>query len=180
MALTGSSAVASDLYEKQVATNSARESLRPDELGGRKRVVRVSHTLAAGDGSVSEFGDNDEMNLCVIPAGAVVDLKDSYVHFSAAPGNGPIFKIGTRAFTKKDGSTQAEDAAYLAAFANSGVLVTPTAMSTEPGNGADLIGWVRLNSREPVTLFCKAVANGGTFDGDIGDVWDFQISYVVD
>lgn len=184
MALTGlANAVSSSLYTKQNSLTSTRESLRPDELGGRRRTIRFDHTLATGEGTGTVFGDNDEMNLCIVPAGSVIDLKDSYFKASAELGDGTIFKIGVRAFYKKDGSQQAEDAAYLVTVADAGLLadsISAATLSAYPGNGADNLACVRLNSREPVVLFAKAVANGFTFDGDIGDVWSFQFTYTVD
>lgn len=178
MALTGASAVKSSVYKRQMNSDATRDSLATRELSAKQRTARISHTLATGDGDGTVFGDNDEMNLIEIPAGATIDLKRSYFKASADPGS-VLSKLGVRAFEKVDGSTQAEDAAYVASILNTNG-TTMFTLSTTAGNGADNLGLVRLNSKGPVTLFWKMVANGGTVDGDAGDVWDWQLTYWVD
>lgn len=178
MALTGASAVKSAIYKRQVNSDATRDSLKTYELGARNRTIKVSHTLATGDGDGTVFGDNDEMNLVVIPAGATIDLKRSYFKASADPGS-VLSKIGVRAFEKVNGDTQAEDAAFVASILNTNG-TTMFTLSTTAGNGADSLGLVRFDSKGPVTLFWKMVANGGTVDGDAGDVWDWQFTYWVD
>ena len=178
MPLTGASAVKSSVYKRQQNSDATRDSLATRELGARQRTCRISHTLATGDGSGTVFGDNDEMNLVEIPAGATIDLKRSYFKASADPG-AILGKIGVREFQNPDGTVVAEDPAYVASILN----MTGTSLftlSTTNGNGADNLGLVRLNSKGPVTLFFKAVANGGTVDGDIADVWDWQFTYWTD
>lgn len=178
MPLTGASAVKSSVYKRQQNSDATRDSLATRELGARQRTCRISHTLATGDGSGTVFGDNDEMNLVEIPAGATIDLKRSYFKASADPGS-ILTKIGVRAFEKVDGSTQAEDEAFVASILNTNG-TTMFTLSTTAGNGADTLGLVRFNSKGPVTLFMKTVANGGTVDGDIADVWDWQFTYWTD
>ena len=77
MALTGNSAVKSAIYKRQMNSDATRDSLKTYELSARQRTARISHTLATGDGEGTVFGDNDEMNLIVIPAGATIDLTST-------------------------------------------------------------------------------------------------------
>lgn len=184
MALTGSSAAGTSLYKRQTATNSVSDRIDPQELGAKVRVVVVDHTLVAGDGDGSLIATGGEINLCVVPAGATIDLKRTYFKASAALGDAANLQIGYRAYKKPDGSTQAEDANGVCVFTdlgNSDSLVRhyfgTGESSITAGNGATAWGLVKLNSREPVTLFAKAADGGGTFDGDVGDRLVFQFGY---
>jgi hypothetical protein len=179
-ALTGSSAVKSSVYKRQVSTDANRDSIAVTDSGAKKRISTGRHTFVAGEGSESLFGNGDEMNLVILPAGCTIDLKESYLKFSATPGSGEDFAVGYRAYTAIDGSTVAEDANGLAFETNAAVYATRATLvsSSAAGNAVDALGLVKFNSKGPVTIFLKGI--GGSFDGDIGDVWDWQFCYWVD
>ncbi len=173
-------AVETYVFKGQTHIDASRDAIDVAVLSAKKRTVRFDHTFAAGDGSGSVFTDNDELQLCVIPAGVVIDLKQSYFKASANPGSCAL-KLGTRAWVNVDGTAHAEDAAFLGTILNTANTVT-TAIALygaefTAGNGVDNLSCVKINSRGPVVLFAKAIANGGTFDADIADVWSLQLEY---
>lgn len=184
MALTGASAAGTTLYKRQTALNSTSDRLQPWEAGAKSKQIYVDHTLVAGDGDGSLIANGGEVNLCVLPPQATIDLKRTYFKCSADLGDGANLELGWRAYKKPDGSTQAEDSDGICTFADLGNSSTLTRhyfgtgeSSITAGVGAGPLGLVRLNSREAVTLFVKAADGGGTFDGDIGDRFTFQIGY---
>ena len=75
MALTGASAANSSLYIRQTSKTALRDSLAVEEMSAKKRIAKISHTIVAGDGAGTVIGDADEMNLCLLPAGAVIDYR---------------------------------------------------------------------------------------------------------
>lgn len=187
MALTGASAAGTTLYKRQVAVNSTRDRIDPQELGGKERVVVIDHTLVAGDGDASLIDNNGEINLCVLPAGATIDLKRAYFKCSADLGDGANLLVGYRAYKKPDGTTEAESANGVCTYTDLGNSSTLTRHYFGTGEssitlptGANPVGLVKLNSREPVTLFAKAANGAGTFDGDIGDRLVFQFGYFLE
>lgn len=184
MALTGASAAGTSLYKRQVAVNSVRDRLDPQELGAKERVAVIEHTLVAGDGDASLIDNGGEINLFVLQPGCTLDLKRTYFRCNAALGDGANLQIGYRAYKKPDGTTQAEDANGVCVFTDLGNSDTLTRhffgtgeSSITLGNAATTLGLVKFNSREPVTIFAKAANGAGTFDGDIGDILRFQFGY---
>lgn len=184
MALTGASAAGTTLYKRQTALNSTSDRLQPWEMGASAKQVTINHTLVAGDGDASLIGDGGEINLCVLPPQATIDLKRTYFKCSADLGDGANLTLGYRAYKKPDGSTEVEDADGICSFDDLGNSSTLTRHYFGTGESALLagatagqLGLIRLNSREPVTIFAKAENGGGTFDGDIGDIFTFQIGY---
>ncbi len=185
MALTGASAAKTGIYNKLTSVGAARSSVRPDEIGARKRVVRFSHTVVDGDGTTDEIITDDEMNLVVLPPNCVLDLKESYAKLSASQGANTELWIGTRAYTLEDGTLSTEDADQIAILVGSTTTIvdlsTVSQGSPIAGNPAfDNLKCIRFNSRTPIHIFMKAKNATGTFDGDIGDVYDFQFTYYVD
>ena len=187
MAGTGSSASGTTLYNRQVAVNSTRDRLDPQELGAKERVAFIDHTLVAADGTGSTVANTDEINLCVLPAGATIDLKRTYFKCSADLGDAANLELGFRAHTNPDGTAVAEDSDGICTFADLGNSSTLTRhyfgtgeSSITAGATATPLGTVKLNSRSAVTLFIKAANGGGTFDGDVGDRLTFQIGYFLE
>lgn len=185
MALTGASAAKTAIYDKLTSIGSARSSVRPDELGGVKRVIRFDHTVVDGDGTTDEIITADEMNLIVLPPNCVLDLAESYVKISASQGANTTLDIGFRAYTKEDGTLSTEDSDALGKAIGSTTTAQQISALTPgspiAGNPAiDALGMIRFNSRTPITLFQKANDGSGTFDGDIGDVYSYKFTYYVD
>jgi hypothetical protein len=124
---------------------------------------------------------DDEINLIILPPNAVLDLALSTLIISATQGASTLIDLGYRSYIDKDGNTVAEDVDGI----YDGYDATSTALNyiAKDGGGAlgalcDVSGFVVFNNREPVTIFMKALDNGGTFDGDVGDTYGFRFYFL--
>ncbi len=183
MALTGASAAQSSLYIRQKSKDANRSAIPPYEIGGRKRVVRVNHTVVAADGDASTIVTASQMNLVEIPAGARLDLKESYVLLSASQGANTNILLGHRAYVGNDGVAVAEDTDSIVtdiAGATTTIINLNTLTKGVKAEAPSGMGIVTFDSRGPVTIFMTASDGSGTFDGDVGDIYSFQFTYYID
>ncbi len=154
-------------YALQVATDSTRAKLMPQELGGRKRRVKITHTFTGTPAT------SDELNLIILPAKHTLVLFESFYKLNASWGAGAKFDIGFRAFTKEDGTAQAE---VIDSYVNNGdaTLTARTAWTPE-GTSGDNIGDVVVNARDgEVTLFLTELVDAPA----AADTVDIVITYV--
>lgn len=183
MALTGASAAQSSLYIRQKSKNALRSSISPVEIGAKKRVVVINHTVVAADGSGSIIVTLDEMNLVELPAGARIDLKESYVLLSATQGAATNISLGHRAYVGVDGVTVAEDSDSVITDILGSTTTIVNLNTLTKGVKAQApsgMGVIAFDSKGPVILYQVALNAGGTFDGDVGDIYSYQFTYWVD
>ncbi len=154
-------------YALQVATGSTRAKLMPQELSGRKRIARATHTFTGTPAT------GDELNLIILPAKHTILLYESFYKLNASWGAGAKFDIGFRAFTKEDGTAQAE---VVDSYVNNAdaTLTARTAWTPEGTSGGN-IGEVVVNALDvEVTLFLTELVDAPALD----DTVDIVITYI--
>ena len=111
MAGVGSAAGAATLYIRQKSKDGNRSALSPQDFGAKYRHVRVVLTQDAlsGTGAAGVLAPNDEINLCEFPAGAYIDLKQSWVKLSLSLGAGTTISLGNRTYNLLVGNTVVAD-----------------------------------------------------------------------
>jgi len=184
MAGAGTSAVGTTLYDKQVATGSSISKIATRDIHGKLRFVKVIHTVGAssGTGTAGAMVDTDEINLFKLPPNARLLLNMSYVKFSADQGATTTIDIGNRLYRDRGGDDVAEDQDSVI----NGWDAATTALEAIPtstvafGTNVDTMQTITFDSQEPVTLYMTCMDAGGTFDGDVGDTYEFFFVYVTD
>lgn len=134
-------------FAAQNSVDKNRSQLNTIDYDAKLRYAEVDITFPSG------VLAGDEFNLIIIPSVHKVLLFQSFYKSSASWGAGSQMDIGWRAFTKEDGSTQAQDDnAYVD---NADMTVTTrTAWSATPGDQADVIGQVEVKGQgNGITLY---------------------------
>ena len=111
----------------------------------------------------------DVVQLCKVPAGCKLMMPLSWIHLSATAGASTTFDMGYTAYKDKNGDTIAADPNGLIS-AQIATTTVPTLLNLY---GAGVVGGIVDFSDAVenviITLTCNDA--GGTFDGDIADVW---------
>ena len=138
--------------------------------GSYKYAIHWDYTVAA-----LALVTTDVVELCKIPAGARVLLGESYFNVSATTGASTTIDIGYKAYTAVDGTTTAADVDGLVnGYTSSSTainLLTETTVSPL-GALANAVGVADFSDAvDDVTIIATCLDSGGTFDGDIADIW---------
>ncbi len=113
----------------------------------------------------------DTVVLCKVPAGCKVLIGPSYFHVNATQGASTHIDIGYKAYKKVDGTTEALDADGIV-NGRDGAIVTCTSLGADVAGAKTVSGVVDFSDAvEDVTIYMTALDAGGTYDGDIGDVF---------
>ena len=113
----------------------------------------------------------DTVVLAKIPAGCKLLVGPSFFGVNATQGASTHIDIGYQAYTAIDGTTTALDADGIINGRDGAIAVTSSL-------GADVAGAKTISgiadfsdASEDVTIYMTALDAGGTYDGDIGDVF---------
>lgn len=155
--------------EFQAAVNATpTQRVDVNKWGGKLRARYFKHTQGAAAGDI-----NSTAELVRLPAGKVRIIGHlSRIEFSAF-GAARTLDVGNRAYTKQDGTTQAESAAFYASavdVAAAGNLILNEAQAA--GTHANLL----VESKTGFDIFAKVA--GGTWPA--GAVTEGTIVYVLD
>ena len=117
---------------------------------------------------------NDVVGVVNVPAGCKVYMPLSVMKLSASQGSGTTINIGHMAYKDKNGATIAANANALGSgYTATSVAVNSLAPGTPIGAGSatnDLGIMDFSDAHSDVTITLTAV--GGSYDGDIGDVYE--------
>jgi hypothetical protein len=133
-------------YAAQNAVGSTRRHVNVNDAGAKLRYFECDITFT-GAPAVS-----DEINFVRLPARHKIVLFQSFYKSSASWGAGAQMDIGYRAYTKEDGTTQAEE--NNAIIDNLDMTITArTAIVTPLGTKADVMAQVETLGRDSVVVY---------------------------
>jgi len=132
-----------------------------------KRRVPFSYTIAGAQTTAS-----DDYEFVRVPAGCRVLLTESYIRFSADQTGD--MHVGYAAYKKHDGTTETADPdgiiSQLGGSSTSLQLLSSATLGAAANDDGNY-GVVDFSDAvEDVVITGKPTDNGGTYDGDIGDV----------
>ena len=128
----------------------------------------------------------DVVEICTLPAGCKVILPLSYMKVSADTGTTSSIDVGWRAYKDKNNATVSADpdgiingflSGNILNYALNDATQAPYGTGTPAVSANGILDFTDAVQDIVVTLTC--LDSGGTFDGDIGDVWSgwFVVEY---
>lgn len=184
MAGTLLNAGAATLYIRQKSKDGNRSAISPQDLGAKKRKVRVVLTQdsASGTGAAGVLAPNDEINLFELPAGAYIDLKESYVKLSLSLGAATTISLGNRAYTALSGGAAVADSSNSLITNLDATVTTLVQLVTKTIGAGELLpvglGIINFDSRGPVVIYMKAL--GASVVGTVTQTITFEFTYYVE
>lgn len=164
-------------YSTQMANNRAVPPVMNSRASGMYRIP-WSYTVGA-----VELVTTDILQLCKVPAGCKVIMPLSGMKISATQGASTSMDIGHAAYKDKNGATVA---AVADALVNGYLASTTTVSSLIPatqapvGTSCNSLGVMDFtDAAEDVIITATCLDSGGTFDGDVGDIYNgwFTVEY---
>ena len=151
-------------YSTQLTNDRATPPVINGGYGSGIFPIQWDYTIAT-----TALVTTDIVQLVKVPAGSKILIPSSWIHFSATCGASTTVDIGHAAYKDKNGDTVAAVADALV----NGQAATTTVPTLLTPMGTSVVGGVMdfTDAAESVIITLTCLDSGGTFDGDIADVW---------
>ena len=176
-------------YGENVAKSRATPPVIYAQGSGLYRIpwsYTVGEATAYTSGGTIALVTTDVVHICKLPAGCKVILPLSYMKVSADTGGTSSIDVGWTAYKDKNNATIAADpdgmingflSGNILNYALNDATQTPYGAGTPAVSANGVLDFTDAMEEITVTLTC--LDSGGTFDGDVADVWSgwFIVEY---